>query len=509
MKALLELVRIVTRAKARRIELLGNGSPENSKVMGLYHALCEGKVKTDSEALRHLYGRKPNASSYRNIKAGLKRRLLNSLLFINLEEASFNEQEKAYYTCQKDWAAVKVLLRRGARPVAIGLAEKALKMALRFDLTEIVVQASQTLRFHYGARAGKLRKMRQYDELHKRYTRAWHFESLAEEYYILLTAQYVNERAVKAETSRQALAYYGELREAMEEFRTYRLLFLGHLIRIIAYRSINDYRKTVESCELAIQAFEAKSYEVKTPVYTFLHQQILAHIQLRQYEEGECAARKASRLTPDGTANWFVNMELLLILYLHTRQYQQALETYQQAVRRRRFSSLREVDKEQWRIHGAYIHFLLETGQATTLDKARGRSFRLGKFLNEVPVFSRDKQGMNVAILIIQTLLLIVKKRYREAIGRIDAIDKYRGRYLYRDKALQRSSIFIKMLLQIPSCNFHKAAVLRRSEKYYEQLKAIPLEVANQAHGIEIIPYEDLWELALASLEPRFYNSRR
>jgi len=507
MKTLLELVRIVTKTKARHIAVVGRVSKGSSKVTDLYDALCQGKVETDEDGLRHLYGARPNPSSYRNLKADLKKRLLNSLLFVNLEDPSLNEQEKAYYSCHKDWAAVKVLLRKGARHAAVELAEKTLKQALQFDLTEIVVQASQMLRFHYGARAGKLKKMQEYDELHKKSRRAWYYESLAEEYYALLLAGYAAERAAKA--SCEALAYYEELREAMSEFRTCRLLFLGHLIRVIAYRSLNDYEKTVESCEEAIRAFETKGYEVKTPIYTFLHQQILAHIQLKQFRLAEHTARRAAGLIPPGTANWFINMELLLILCLHTRQYQRAFEVYREAVGRRHFDSLRNVDKEQWRINGAYIHFLLEVGQVAARNNSRPRAFRLARFLNEVPAFSRDKQGRNVAILIIQILFLIVKKHYKEAVGRIDSINKYRLRYLQRDNALRRSNYFIKMLLQIPLCSFHKAAVLRRSECYYKQLKSIPLEVANQAHGIEIIPYEDLWEFALESLEPKFHKRRK
>ena len=142
MKTLLELVGIITKGKARRIEVLGRATGTNSKVADLYDALCTGKVKTDKEAMRYLYGASPKASSYRNLKAGLKKRLFNTLLFINLGDPSLNEHEKAYYRCQKDWAAVKVLLRMGARNVAIRLAEKTLQLALRFDLTEIVVQAS-------------------------------------------------------------------------------------------------------------------------------------------------------------------------------------------------------------------------------------------------------------------------------------------------------------------------------------------------------------------------------
>ena len=53
---------------------------------------------------------------------------------------------------------------------------------------------------------------------------------------------------------------------------------------------------------------------------------------------------------------------------------------------------------------------------------------------------------------------------------------------------------------QIPNANFHKVAVQRKAQKYYDKLMANPLEIAKQTYEIEIIPYEDLWEFALDSL---------
>ena len=64
------------------------------------------------------------------------------------------------------------------------------------------------------------------------------------------------------------------------------------------------------------------------------------------------------------------------------------------------------------------------------------------------------------------------------------------------------------MLLQIPACSFHKAAVERKTAKFLNRLKGMPLDVAKQSHEIEIIPYEELWELVIDSLENKFYRKQ-
>jgi len=119
--------------------------------------------------------------------------------------------------------------------------------------------------------------------------------------------------------------------------------------------------------------------------------------------------------------------------------------------------------------------------------------------LNSVPLFSKDKRGLNIPILIIQILFMIVKKDYDQSIDRIEAIKKYCTRYLVKDKNF-RSNCFINMLLQIPMAGFRRSEVKRKAKKYLDQLESTPLEFSNQASEIEIIPYEDLWGFIIESI---------
>jgi hypothetical protein len=131
----------------------------------------------------------------------------------------------------------------------------------------------------------------------------------------------------------------------------------------------------------------------------------------------------------------------------------------------------------------------------------------MGKFINEISLFSKDKGGMNISILIIQILYAIAEKDYTKSSDRIDGIAKYCSRYL-KDDSTFRSNTFIKMLLQIPQANFHREASTRKTEKLFKQLQTVPLASANQAHEIEIIPYEVLWEMALESLQLKIWKGK-
>ena len=82
----------------------------------------------------------------------------------------------------------------------------------------------------------------------------------------------------------------------------------------------------------------------------------------------------------------------------------------------------------------------------------------------------------------------------------MDAVQKYCSRYLRREDTY-RSNCFIKMLMLIPVVNFHSKAIDRRVAPLVEKLARVPLEISPQALDLEIIPYEDLWEILMGALK--------
>jgi tetratricopeptide (TPR) repeat protein len=221
---------------------------------------------------------------------------------------------------------------------------------------------------------------------------------------------------------------------------------------------------------------------------------------MRKYEEGEKVARRSQQLLEAGSFNWFKNLEYLFLLAMHTGKYQNAYEIFHEAIGHKSFDFLPENITEIWNLYRAYLHLLidLEKVQAEPMDK-QFTSFRINRFLNNMPLYSKDKRGMNIAILIVQILFYIQKGKYDTAIDRMEAIEKYCSRYLFKADTM-RSYFFIKLLLVIPQASFHRKAVMRYATTHLKKLTAISSEVSHQYHKIEIIPYETLWELTLSSL---------
>lgn len=508
MDELRELVSIVTRQKLKAASMLSAKALQPGPLsMRLYDLVAEGKVRTDEEAMAELYpGAKPSNVSYLRIRKALRDYLVRMLLVIDLNLPHYSSRQKAYFDCHKEWAAIKILVGKNAHRATLAVAADLLRTALRFDLTELALDVTRSLRLYYGSIEGDLKKYEQYGKQVRRLEDIFRYENLAEEYYTELVIRFVNDKSTKKEVAQQAKKYFSQLEKALDEYDTYRLHFTGRLVEIMIHTSINDYKATIDICDKAIRFFDAKKYEAKIPLQAFLYQEMVCYVQLRDYARGRKAADRGLILLENGSFNWFKYQELLLLLSLHAGEYQEAYDIYKTTIQHRRFNGLPGGIKQTWKIFEAYLFYLIDVGRITPPadDKIISR-IRIMRFLNDVPIFSKDKRGLNIPILIFHILYLILTKRYDEVIDRNEAIEKYSTRYLKKDDNY-RSNCFIKMLLQIADAGFHKTAVIRHAEKFVKMLAKMPLDFANQSHDIEIIPYEQLWKMALDSLENTIYT---
>ena len=197
-----------------------------------------------------------------------------------------------------------------------------------------------------------------------------------------------------------------------------------------------------------------------------------------------------------------------MILLFHAKQYPKALTILHKVMNEPKFQSLPSNLKEQWLIHEAFMNFFILLKKIDTEQlQIPLRKFRVSKFLNEVPTYSKDKRGNNITLIILQILFLLQHKKVDEVIDRMEALNMYCHRYLRKDSTF-RSNCFIKMLMILPQANFNKIAAIRKAQKYINRLQEVPLEEANQGTELEIIPYEVLWEYVLELLDKKIRYRR-
>lgn len=508
MEELQELVYILNKYKTRSIEIIGDESRQyQSKLYQLYEAIQKGHVKNDEEAALFIYGEEKISSKYRNLKHELKKRLLNTIFFIDTN--ADQERDNVYYQCWKDWAACRILIEKSARKTAVHLAEKIIKKAIQFDFHELITSISILLRMHYALREKNKKRFEYYDGLYEYYKKEAEYKDQAHKYYMKLILDYAVESVTaNPKIEKDAQKYYLELAPLKSETDNTKFHYYLYQIQLLGTMGIFQYQKAKLICGEAIEFLNKQDPDFKGGIRNFLLNKLVCHIQLKEFEEGKTTALQCEDFISEGDFNWFKTNEYFFMLSFHTGNYQEAYSIFNKITTHPRYKAYK-ILHETWSLYRIYLHFLFLLDQFTPMKSDKSfNKIRLGKFLNDVPLFSKDKHGMNIPVLVAQMAFLILQQKYDAATERIDALNKYCDRYLKSNNPNFRCNCFIKMLLQIPVSGFHRAGVERRAKKYLKKMKTIEINFNNQAHEVEVLPFETMWAFILDALQNKFYKVR-
>lgn len=494
----MEIAQLLTRNKLKAIETLDLHGGSDSKLAALYEIVFKGEVRTDQEAEQILYHGADNTSGYRKLKNKLYRKLINSLVLADLNMASYSDRKSAYYQCYKEWAALRILLAKNAWTSSVEIAERILKYSIKYEFTELTLDLLGILRLHYGTRLGDLKRFEEYKQLFLHYEPLYIAENKAELLYTELVSHYLNDKSTKTNLQEKAEIALSELSDSLRRYTSYRLHLYGGMIRLMISSTVNDHEQTISTCEDLIRFFGQKPYRAETPLQVAYYQKFVCHCQLRQFEHGRSAAEQCLSLIEEGTVNWFKHYEMYFILAMHTANYSEALGMFCKVSNHRHFDHLPPNSIEVWHIYEAYLHLLAELGQLPPLkENSTLKEFRFGRFLNEAVIYSKDKAGLNISIIIFQICYLIAKGQTGDVIDKAEAIEKYCHRHLSEAQTL-RSFYFIRALLALAAAgNLNED---KRKCQKAQALKALALDkyenvAASQDCQIEIIPFEELWAM--------------
>jgi hypothetical protein len=116
---------------------------------------------------------------------------------------------------------------------------------------------------------------------------------------------------------------------------------------------------------------------------------------------------------------------------------------------------------------------------------------------------------MNISILIIQALILLADRKYDAFLNRLECLRVYNYKHLAKDHDLFRASTFIKMLQLIPKAHYDRERLEWRGKRYLEKMDIPREQLPISATDLEIIPFEDLWEIVLHMMDSRQGKQRR
>lgn len=501
----MELLQELVEMTANNAVFSGISSSQNgpSKLEILYEGIKSGAFEDDHTASQVIYQRKGSYPAYQRLKSRLIDKLVDQLILSHQVNDDFSSYQNAYSNCHRNWAVVKLLYTKGARNTAIAIAERTTAYAKKYELTDIQFLLARELRNHYSLISYNKYKMEKYSTEFDEALELYEYENEAEKYYAEIHFTSLTSRGRVDQSIIEKSDLYAErLREILKDHESYRLLFIAYMTLSIKYQYAHDFEHMLKVNTEAVEIFRNRKVTTQVALFNFNLRKMICHMQLGDYKASDEIALDYLGKMRKGTYNWYYILFYYFTSQMHRKDYGGAWKTLQSGLRYKNFKSLAANLQQIFKVNEGYLQFLFETGRidADEIDAGKAKKFRIYKFLNDIPLFSKDKRGVNVSILIIHILFLLQRERYHEIIDRVDALRQYTHRYLRKDDSY-RSNCFIHMLLQIPRADFNRLRTERYAEKYRKKLGLVPMNMASQGVEVEIIPYEDLWEIVLELLD--------
>ncbi len=488
-----ELVLLTKDEEKEITTLLNLSSRAPEKLLSFYTLLKDGELHNDIEAAQRFFDDEPSNTNYQKLKSDLLRRLIIIFFSLNVKDQKEPDRRSSFYRYYFRWATAVNLIKDGAETAPFVLIREIYEQARKYEFTDLALAASEVLSEHYLDYEQNLEQYEFFQKEAAYLEEILDVEDEAELLYAQLAADRANQRSWSEETQDRTKEAYERIKAQIENISTYRFRLCAYLIESGIFLAENDYEKVNRISEEAIQFFFKKPYDVNVPLQIFFYQKLLGHIQLRQYEKGKTTAQECLQHLEEGTYNWFKFREAYFLLLTHTGNFKEAFELLEDTCSNERYTYLPENIREVWNVYTAYVSLLVKWRK---VDAGKRESFyqnyEVEKLLGHVSIYSKDKEGMNVALTIIHLLHLVQAKEYDILLIREEALKKYTSRYL-KGEHNARSALFVKLLLLVPHRPYEPEKFEQKAQKILEGLNAIPFDISKQSAEIEIIPFEQLW----------------
>ena len=495
MKNLIEISKIVTKKKVRKIEIFDHASLENtnSKFSEFYESLAADKFKNDRDAAKFLYDCSPSHDKYRQLKSRFRKRLLNTLFFIDVNLPSASNYDRAYFSSNKDWTLVKILLSNGADKTAEDLTKSILTTALKFKFADVIVNCCRILR-RFAAEDGREKDFEEYDQHIKQFSNVLEAEIRSEELFQRVLLKYRKPVTEIEGLDEQLVTYCDALVGLSEIYDSPVISYNMYLVWTFRYEMQQDYEAMLAVCERGEQYIEANpNYLQEDKLATFHLKKMTAYLHLQDFKNGRITVEKSLETFRKGSTLWFLFMEYYLLLAFHTGNFINALAIYHRAVNHSKFRKLKIKTREKWKVFEVYLNYFIETetDQIEVLRAQSKRAFKVSRFLNDPILYPKEQRPFTIHLVIAQFLFLLEKKAYPLANERVERLRSYATKQLHKVDQ-HRTIMFIRMLQQLAKADYQPGEI-SKPEKYYDRLVEQPFFYRGLLHELEIMPFEKLW----------------
>ena len=495
MNEIANLTRIVTSRSLASLPILDLHGRQSNKENQLVAALTKAPEATQLQVVKALYGKATttNVRALQKLQSRVRSKLLNQLYFLDHSDPRHLVSRRYELECLDLLHKVSILYAEREYKLSERLMMRCLRLAETGEFTQYAVQSARMLRNLYAEQ----RQPIQYKKITKVLLRAQQvlaWEDEAEQLYfdtqLTLSGTVAARRAVLALLP-DRIAQVETLNQRARSFTTFNILYR---LRLAYEEQQGNYQEIIKATAAASRRWRDGKLNARRFDIRYNHfMSIYAYLRGRQSVQGLQLAEQYVRDFHQSSKNWFYFEEHHVLLALHAQQYERAQQLQLEISKNPAYPTQREAALQRWDLYKSYIDFVLPPQRVLT-----PRQRQMAQWVLQLPEYSRDKRGHNVAILVLQVLYFLRERRLEEVLMRLESLRKYQQRHLSEATTL-RSRLFLRLLQVIVEKNFDAAKAAVRGQTLLQQLKDTPPPGEAFAE-VEIIPYEHLWALVLGLL---------
>lgn len=509
MKLLLELVNVANLKRISKIEIFDGNAIKNksSKFNDFYLSLIAGDFRTDRDAAKGLYNTTPADDRYRQLKSRFRKRLLNTVFFLNANSPLKFKHEQAMADMYREWALVNILRLYDADQNVFMMCRQILNSARKFQSTNLQVQVLQLLT-ELASKEGNLKDFQDYTlQLHEA------MEILTQE--IEAENIYRRIRLRLHNNSNQPINQeeWDNWRQTVislsEAYHSDRLQYLSFIVGAMQYLEEGNYEFVNLICQQADSAFKNADliFSVEDRFHIrFLHLQSLYATD--SIEEAMKLVDRSIRDMEEGSSQWLALLDMAFLLSLKANHYNYAFSILQRMLTHKRFSRWPGQIQDQWNLYRLAMYVILQwmPSSKSMLQSKLFANMDVQQTLDLPALYPKELRIYTIWTIILQILILFEHQYFRKSLVYIERLRQYTRRQLQHSK-YNRTVAFIRCLQLLSRMNFDITQT-RFDNKYYLSLLQSPHRYQGQVDQLEIIPYHILWGIIFERLKLQKFDPK-
>ncbi|CAH0999017.1 hypothetical protein LEM8419_00310 [Neolewinella maritima] len=511
MEDIRELLEIASPKKVTKLLKISQTKGKHS-VIGELHRLVKRDNLTEQQIVAELYSptHTPSHPAYRAVKNRLRDLLTTAIMDEDVYSANYKDYDNAQINGFRQLNLINLLLLRRAWHSARYLSHLTLRRVKDFEILPINHRLASILASLYLGVGFDEKQFTKYQTMTDYYAEAERVLNLVSSHYREMRRMMYAHKLLPNEIGEKVGEYVAGCQHLVQQYpQVSALQAMFFIMKVHGMTLLGDYRSAIHTANDAEAVLTKCKGAGKQSLSLMALTRVECSIKLRDFEQGSVQVRRAELMVPANSINHIKLSEYAITLGLQTGNFAYAYAQLAQVDREVLNRLLTQQHVEYWLILEAYVNLLVLAGRIDPEEQQiKLPDFKLAKFVNNVPSYSKDKQGMNIQILIIQVVYFIIKKQYGKIIDRTDALVRYGSRYLMNNENL-RNNCFFKLLLTAEKCQFHRAATVRESSKTYKRMTSPQAKRLGRANSTEIIQYENLWEIVLENLDTTLPDGRK